>query len=84
MDVTIEDCWKSLSKEDNGMSFTETSAMEIPTAGCVVKVKSILFTTEGDVSAMSETITFVPWVKIVDRMEEDIIVGRKLVAFQKF
>lgn len=62
---------KASSKAEGWMK--STKAMEIPEVGCVVQV-----TTQQFVEVV-EALTFVPGVKIEEKIENEKVVSRKLV-----
>jgi hypothetical protein len=72
------------SSPDGTAEFT-TEAMEVEQAGCLVRVSTTIYDLHtGFIVNLSEALTFVPWSKIVDRKEEDILVGKKLMGGNKF
>lgn len=63
---------KASSKNEGWMK--STKAMEIGGIGCVVQVT----TQQGD--NVSEAVTFVPGVKILEKLEKEKVISRKLVG----
>jgi len=63
---------KASSKAEGWMK--STKAMEIEDVGCVVQVT----TQQND--QVAEAVTFVPLVKIEETTDNDVVIGRRLVA----
>ena len=74
--------WKLLIVEA-GTPHSKTSALEVPNAGCLVRIQTQYTSLNGNYT-LTEAVTFVPWVKLGEVKAEEIVVGRKLVPFQKF
>jgi len=70
------DTFKLISKASSAAEgwMKSTKAMEIPFVGCVIQVT----TQQGD--NVSEAVTFVPGVKIVEKIENEIVVERKIIS----
>jgi hypothetical protein len=66
--------WKVLFNTPKDASCSETFVMEIPQSGCIMKVGI----------GVTVALTFVPWSKIDETMEDGKIISRKLINFSKF